>query len=59
MCAFSYLSPNPFNSIQGHTRPEPYELLEPLYERRFYETLTRIGNEIPNEDLAIPVGLDV
>ena len=48
-----------FNSIRGHTRPESHEQLELLYERRFCESRTRIGNEIPNEDLAIPMGLGI
>ncbi len=50
---FQVSLPTPFNSIQGHTRPEFHEQLEPLYEQRFRESLTRIVDEIPNEDLAI------
>ena len=50
---FQVSLPTPFNSIQGHTRPEFHEQLEPLYEQRFRESLTRIVKEIPNEDLAI------
>ena len=50
---FQVSLPTPFNSIQAHTRPEFHEQLEPLYERRFCESLARIVNEIPETDLAI------
>ena len=50
---FQVSLPTPFNSIQGHTRPEFHEQLELLYEQRFRESLTRIVNEIPDTDLAI------
>ena len=45
--------PTPFNAIQGLTRLEFHQQLEPLYEQRFRDSLTRIVDEIPNTGLAI------
>lgn len=45
--------PPPINAVQGHTRPEFHEELEPLYEKRMQESLARIVEEIPAQDLAI------
>lgn len=45
--------PTPINSIMANTRPEFHKELEPLYEQRFQEGLSRISDEIPGQDLAI------
>ncbi|KAL8822240.1 MAG: hypothetical protein Q9191_007021, partial [Dirinaria sp. TL-2023a] len=50
---FQVSLPTPFNSIQGHVRPEFHRQLEPLYEKRFEESLRRIFEAIPARDLAI------
>ena len=50
---FQVSLPTPFNSIQGHVRPEFQRQLEPLYEKRFEESLRRIFEAIPAKDLAI------
>ncbi|KAL9622648.1 MAG: hypothetical protein Q9160_002958 [Pyrenula sp. 1 TL-2023] len=50
---FQVCLPTPFNCIVGHTRPEFHERLEPLYERRMQEALTRIVSSTPADDLVI------
>ena len=49
---FQVCLPPPFNSLQM-VRPELREQLEPLYEKRFQESLARIVDTIPAADLVI------
>ncbi|KAL8945986.1 MAG: hypothetical protein Q9222_007559, partial [Ikaeria aurantiellina] len=50
---FQVCLPTPFNSIQGHVRPEFHAQLEPLYETRIIESVSRIVDSIPHSDLVI------
>ncbi|KAL2837955.1 hypothetical protein BJY01DRAFT_258199 [Aspergillus pseudoustus] len=50
---FQVCLPSPLNCILGHTRPELYAELEPLYERRLLDALANILKGIPAQDLAI------
>ncbi|KAL3459050.1 hypothetical protein BJX64DRAFT_208039 [Aspergillus heterothallicus] len=50
---FQVCLPPPLNCIFGHTRPELYAELEPLYEKRVLDALTSIIKGVPAHDLAI------
>jgi hypothetical protein len=50
---FQICLPTPFNCIQGLLKPELQAMIEPLYEKRFQETLDRITRTIPHNDLVI------
>ncbi|KAL8713747.1 MAG: hypothetical protein Q9220_002273 [cf. Caloplaca sp. 1 TL-2023] len=50
---FQVCLPTPFNAVQGHTRPEFHAQLEPLYETRIKESVSRICSSIPHSELVI------
>ncbi|KAI0405665.1 hypothetical protein F4802DRAFT_166057 [Xylaria palmicola] len=45
--------PSPYSVLVGHVKPELANVIEPLYEQRFAETLHRIVEHIPHDDLVI------
>jgi hypothetical protein len=50
---FQICLPTPFNCIKGLVKPEVQAKIEPLYEKRFEETLDRITRSIPHNDIVI------
>ncbi|KAH9909709.1 hypothetical protein F4778DRAFT_10296 [Xylariomycetidae sp. FL2044] len=45
--------PSPYSVVLGHIKPELANVIEPLYEQRFEETLDSIVAGIPHHDLVI------
>lgn len=45
--------PSPYNVLIGHVKPELVNVIEPLYEQRFAETIDRIVANIPHDDVVI------
>jgi len=45
--------PSPYNVLVGHLKPELAYSIEPLYEKRFTETIDKIVAKIPHEDMVI------
>jgi hypothetical protein len=50
---FQVCLPTPFNCIMFFLKPEVQAMIEPLYEKRFQETLDRIMENIPHNDMVI------
>ncbi|KAI1383850.1 uncharacterized protein F4822DRAFT_417834 [Hypoxylon trugodes] len=45
--------PSPYSVLIGHIKPELINAIEPLYEKRFAETIECIAAEIPHHDVVI------
>ncbi|XDG06461.1 hypothetical protein ABKA04_006076 [Annulohypoxylon sp. FPYF3050] len=45
--------PSPYSVLIGHVKPELVNTIEPLYEKRFAETIDHIVTNIPHKDLVI------
>lgn len=54
---FQVSLPTPQASIQAHLRPEFQAPLEPFYEKRIYDAIDSIVEEIPPDDLALQLDL--
>ena len=53
---FQISLPSPYSVVLGHIKPEMANMIEPLYEERFAETVNRIM-QIPHNDMVIQYDL--
>ncbi|KAI0521563.1 hypothetical protein F5B22DRAFT_542843 [Xylaria bambusicola] len=50
---FQIALPSPYSVMAGHLKPEVVNEIEPLYEKRFADSLERIAAEIPHDEMVI------